>query len=122
VYARGKCADAERFLQKAFALRSRLQGLEHAELVTTLTLLGQIYRWKNGGDWRKAKEFFGDAVAVSSRYLGPDHPDTAEPLCSLGLITRVLGDNREAEQMILKSLGILESTLGSQGQLYRPGP
>jgi tetratricopeptide (TPR) repeat protein len=64
------------------------------------------------GDLAGARPLFARALAICEQALGPDHPDTAVSLNSLGLLLRAQGDLAGARPLYARALAICEKALG----------
>jgi tetratricopeptide (TPR) repeat protein len=59
-----------------------------------------------------ARPYFERALAIFEKTMGPDHPDTAMGLNSLGYLLQLQGDLAGARPYFERALGILEKKLG----------
>jgi non-specific serine/threonine protein kinase/serine/threonine-protein kinase len=66
------------------------------------------------GDCDRALPFFEEAIAVSERMHGQDHPDTENPRSHLGACLTELGRYREAEAALLTAYPVIQAQLGDE--------
>ena len=66
------------------------------------------------GNLTQAQSHLERALAIKERVLGPEHPDTALSLNSLGLLRQEQGDLAGAQQYYERTLVILERVLGPE--------
>jgi serine/threonine protein kinase/tetratricopeptide (TPR) repeat protein len=74
--------------------------------------LGTSYMYL--GDREKALAQHQRALALRLRELGPEHPDTAEPMNELAIILLQMGKSAEAQKILEESLAIKRRTLGPE--------
>ncbi|WP_008313855.1 CHAT domain-containing protein [Leptolyngbya sp. PCC 6406] len=72
--------------------------------------LGTAYA--NLGDYRRAIEFFEQALAIRREQLGDNHPDVAQSLNSLAELYQAMGRYGEAEALFQQALAIRREQLG----------
>ena len=68
------------------------------------------------GQYREAEVLSQRALRIRERILGPDHPDVAVALGSLGLVYWMLGKYDQAEPLYQRDLHIQEQVLGPEHQ------
>src|SRR5262249_11201963 len=66
------------------------------------------------GDLAATRPLFERALAISTKVLGPDHPDTATCLNSLALLHQYQGDLAAARPLFERALTIREKVLGRE--------
>ena len=66
------------------------------------------------GDYGKALEYYGKALAIFERVLGTDHPDTATTYNNMGSAYRAQGDYEKALEYYEKALAISGRVLGTE--------
>jgi tetratricopeptide (TPR) repeat protein len=64
------------------------------------------------GRYGEAEPLYRQALAISEKALGPDHPDVATSLNNLALLYRDEGRFAEAEPLFQQALAIIEMALG----------
>ena len=64
--------------------------------------------------YSQAAPLLRDALAISVKVLGPEHPDTAISLTNLANVLRAQGDLAEARPLSERALAISEKTLGPE--------
>jgi Flp pilus assembly protein TadD len=57
-------------------------------------------------------DYFGQALLIRKRVVGPDHPDTARNLSNLAAVYQEKGNVEEAQKLLRESLKIWEMALG----------
>jgi eukaryotic-like serine/threonine-protein kinase len=66
------------------------------------------------GEPTRARDAYGEALAIDERVLGPDHVKCAGPLRVLGSVERGLGNLDRAERALRRSLALTERAGASQ--------
>ncbi|MGO9468785.1 MAG: tetratricopeptide repeat protein [Isosphaeraceae bacterium] len=74
--------------------------------------LGTSYMYL--GDREKALAQHQRALALRLKELGPEHPDTAEPMNELAIILLQMGKSAEAQKILEESVAIKRRTLGPE--------
>ena len=75
-------------------------------------ILGTVYL--NLGNYRRAEEMFGEALAVRQRLRGNHHPEVARSLNYLGVVLGRLGKLPEAEAKLRGAAALQEALRGTQ--------
>lgn len=100
-------------------LETRIKGIqdepgEDKDILTDGALLfnniATVYRAQ--GDYGSAQEYYGKAITVSERVLGPGHPLTATMYNNMGVVYFAQGDYGSAQEYYWKALSIREQTIG----------
>jgi tetratricopeptide (TPR) repeat protein len=105
--AEGKFAEAERADRRALALyRNGLQGAAFAEsyYVTVLNGLANILVAEKRP--KEAEPLFREALALSEKLLGPNHPSVASCLMNLGALLQAQHRYQEAEALMDRAVRI----------------
>ena len=106
----GMYYDAEAVFLRLIPLAEELYGQEHKNTATSYNNIGSVY--KNQGDYPKALEYYGKALAIVEEVLGKDHPDTATTYNNIGLVYDNQGNYPKALEYYGKALAIYEKVLG----------
>jgi len=72
----------------------------------------QVIELYQAGKFTEAIPIALEAVELSEKALGPDHPDTVTALNNLGELYCSMGDYAKAEPLLKRALNIKEKTLG----------
>jgi tetratricopeptide (TPR) repeat protein/outer membrane biosynthesis protein TonB len=83
----------------------------YMELASALIQLA--VREHEGGNYQEAEAFFGKALVVGERALGPDHPALLPALTGLGAARMSRGASAEADSTLARALTICESRIGA---------
>ena len=70
------------------------------------------------GDYARAEPLLREALAISKKALGADHPDYATSLNNLASLYRAMGDYARAEPMYREALAIRKKALGADHPDY----
>ena len=112
-YTQGKYTEAEPLYQRALAIHGESPGDP-----TTPTSLPASTIWRSStatkGATRKPSRSTRRALAIDGDALGPDHPNLATDLTSLGLLYDTQGKYTEAEPLDQRALAIYEKALGPE--------
>jgi tetratricopeptide (TPR) repeat protein len=68
--------------------------------------------YSDQGDYEKALEYYGKALAIRERVLGAEHPDTAKTYNNMAVVYENQGDYKKALEYCSKALAIRERVLG----------
>ena len=74
----------------------------------------QVMVFYNQGRYAEAVPFAQQALAISEKINGPEHPATATGLNNLGSLYESMGDYAKAEPLLKRSLAISEKVLGPE--------
>ena len=66
------------------------------------------------GAYEDAEPLYEEALSISRRVLGADHPDTATSLNNLAGLYRAQGRYAEAAPMLKEAVEIMERVLGAE--------
>ncbi len=109
----GKLDEAERAVRDAMAVYNRLYPDGHSFQVEALEDLGLTLQKK--GDARGAEAAFRDGIAMGTKVLGKDHPQTLRHMRCLAV---VLGANpaggAEADELMQQAMKSARATLAKQ--------
>lgn len=78
-------------------------------------------------DWDLARRYFEQALAIRTKALGPEHPDTLETVNFMGYLFQVTGELEQAEAHFDKALRLRTKVLGpahadtADSQIYLGG-
>lgn len=98
-----------KYLSKAVELQKEL-GLDQ-DLATSLNNLALLYR--SQGKYSEAEHLYIEALALTRKLLGEEHPDVAQSLNNLAALYHSQGRYSEAEPLYIQALDILERILGA---------
>ena len=105
-------------LTESLQLRRQLYGEGHPELVSSLKHAGVFYYLI--GNYRKARQYEREALAICERHFGPDSGLTAEMLFLVGWHISGGYTNatllKESEQLLRRAIRIQEALYGPQDQ------
>jgi tetratricopeptide (TPR) repeat protein len=114
---RGECEDyrkekelAIEYFTKAVELQKEL-GLEK-DLATSINNLAALY--ESQGRYSEAEPLFLQALELTQRLLGDEHPDVATSLNNLAFLYRSQGRYSEAEPLFLQALELRQRLLGDE--------
>jgi tetratricopeptide (TPR) repeat protein len=108
---RGAYAAARRLHEREFEFRSREQGPEHPDTLTSMNNLAENLRAQ--GDLVGARKLQGEVLAIRRRVLGLEHPQTLTAMNNLAL---TLGD----EGYLAEALKLHEETLTLRDRVLGP--
>ncbi|WP_164929325.1 CHAT domain-containing tetratricopeptide repeat protein [Gloeobacter violaceus] len=98
-----------------FVLPTRIHAAEQPEALAEAERLAQKAKTlQEAGRYTEALEPAKAALALREQTLGPEHPDVAASLDSLGSLNRQLGNYRQAEPLFRQALAMREKLLGSE--------
>ena len=103
--------QARPLLEEALAIRRRLWGDDHPEIVTSLDHLASLYH--DQGDYGRAEPLFLRALEIRRAELGENHPHVAASLNNLAFLYRARGDVERAEPLFRRALEIYQGLYGS---------
>lgn len=97
------------------ALKTTIQKLDgnsarYVELGSALIKLA--IREQESGNYPEAEAFFGKALVIGERALGPEHPALLPALTGLGAARMSRGASAEADSTLARALTICESRIG----------
>src|SRR5262245_5385541 len=81
---------------------------EHSELGPLLTAAEQAAA---SGDYAAAETMLREAAAMQEASLGPRHPDLANTLNNLGIVSEIVGKPEDAEQFFRHACAIAATSL-----------
>ncbi|MCA9710519.1 MAG: serine/threonine protein kinase, partial [Myxococcales bacterium] len=110
-YHHERLDDARREYEAALELWRGDHQLAPAA-VTSLTNLGNVHDIQ--GQTEQARARYEEALALSERLDGPDHPQVALVLVNLGLLLERVGEDAEARRVHARALQIRERALGAE--------
>ncbi len=86
------------------------------ECATTLNNLAMLY--KAIGKYGKAEPLYLEAIEVTERVLGKDHPSYATSFNNLAMLYKSMGEYGKAEPLYLEAMEITERVLGKDHPSY----
>ena len=104
--------DIARYLWMAYQANSERDKKWAYDAGTLMNNLANVYYIQ--GDYDKALEYYGKALAIYERVLGSEHPDTASTYNNLANVYYAQGDYEKALEYYGKALAIREGVLGSE--------
>ena len=123
--AKGNSAKAGPLYERALSILERKLGPEHPWTAYLTNRVGvsysvsrATYSGGSGGEVAKMGELLERALDVSEKTLGPEHPQVALCLHSLGILHDSRGDTTKAEQLYQRALTIAEKTLGTEDSFF----
>ena len=87
-------------------------GREDADAGALFHNIAWVYEAQ--GDYAKAMEYYGKALAIRERVVGAEHPDTATTYNNIGGVYCAQGEYAKAMEYCGKALAISERVLGSE--------
>lgn len=106
----GQYAEADATLRRSLHLYEQLSGPDTVQTAAALTNLGNVHM--NAGRWSAAEPYYRRAAAIN---VGRDSQvDLAIDLTNLGWVVHKQGREAEAEEILSRSLGLFEATLGTE--------
>jgi hypothetical protein len=97
-----------------FPLGALLSADEEADSAKISFLNKEVAELYQAGKFNEAIPIAQEALELSEKALGPDHPDTATALNNLALLYVSVGDYAKAEPLYQRSLKIREKALGPE--------
>ncbi|MEM0978685.1 MAG: tetratricopeptide repeat protein [Cyanobacteria bacterium P01_H01_bin.58] len=111
-YAAGETGQYTVTWQPAIAPTATDQSKTEA-LVRALNLIEEARQFYQAGRYDKAEIRFRQALTIRRQQLGNDHPDVAQSLFTLAVVSWIQGDYSEAESLTLEALAIRRQQLGN---------
>ncbi|UFP95018.1 CHAT domain-containing tetratricopeptide repeat protein [Gloeobacter morelensis] len=108
----GRYQEALEPAKVALALRERTFGLEHREVASSLSTLGNLHRQL--GSYRQAEPLLKQALAIREKLFGREHLDVTPSLNDLGVIYMTQGKYALAEPFFQRTLEIRQKRLGAE--------
>ena len=103
---------AKHFASLALKLISRDSMLDHSNLASAQSLMGDVLFQM--GTFEEGKRHFQRSLDLKLQLLGSDHPDVASSYNNLGTVLIKQGDLKQAKEYYERALAIVEQTLGPQ--------
>ncbi len=110
LYSWKDAAQAESFFKESLAVREKIFGRDHWELIESLNGLAQLHQQWDRHD--AAERLLRRALAIAQDSYGPEHPATAAELIHLARLSDDRGRKSEAEPLYLRALSIMEKAAG----------
>jgi len=108
----GLYSRAETLATQALDVRRRLLGLEHPDVLNSMTVLGRIL--SREARYREAEALTRETLALKRRVLGAEHPDTLGSLNDLTSILSLQGRYPAAEELQRQALATQRRVLGPE--------
>jgi tetratricopeptide (TPR) repeat protein/DNA-binding XRE family transcriptional regulator len=105
--------QGERLLPQVLWCLHQMEGGESCLALAELSWKAAQYLHL-GGRYQEAEPHYLRALSMREQHLGPDHPEVAQILNSLAILSRHQGRYREAEPHYLRALSIREQHLGPE--------
>jgi tetratricopeptide (TPR) repeat protein len=109
LYEEGDFENAERNYRQALALRQKLFGDEHPDVILSLRQLAQLYVMRN--EFAKGEKAYEEVLALQKKTFGEEHPEIASSLHGLALARGMQGD-------FAASQALEEQALAMRRKLY----
>jgi tetratricopeptide (TPR) repeat protein len=106
--AEGKASEAEPLAKQALAVREKVLGPEHPDLVKSLNTLACLYGAE--GKPAEAEPLYERCLALAEKTRGPGDLSVASVLDNLATVEHILGKKSEAEIFYKRALAIREKT------------
>ena len=106
----GNYAQAEVLYKQALAIRERILGPRHSQIVSSLIGLSKLYTLQNKNV--QAEPLLERAIAMGEQVLKPDAPNLGTAINDLALIYLKQGNYSQAEPLYQRSLSIFKKRLG----------
>jgi CHAT domain-containing protein/tetratricopeptide (TPR) repeat protein len=103
--------ETKAFAEKAIRIKEALLGIEHEDLIKSLSNLGIVYF--QVGDYSKAEEYFRRSLRILENTPEADDELTAWTYSNLGSIRWRTGDYAEAKELYERALAIRERVFGA---------
>ena len=91
-WRRGILADAEKMSVKSIRVKKKLLGLEHAETLNSMEMVGLAYSLR--GRWKEAEELEVQVMETRKRVFGEEHLDTLVSMVNLASTTGIKDDGK----------------------------
>ncbi|MBC7450586.1 MAG: tetratricopeptide repeat protein, partial [Cytophagales bacterium] len=116
-YIKGDYSKAEKYSNRAMAISLKIFGNGSIRYAESLKLYADIHTAI--GDYNKAQSTMMQVIAIYKKQYGEDHIQVAMATNELALIKYYnKGDKKEVEQLFLKSLTLIKSSLGDSNPIY----
>jgi CHAT domain-containing protein len=93
-------------------------AVEAAAYARIVPLLGRAEESEKRGDYRGAASALRDALSISEKELGAEHPDTAALVNNLALALKQTGAYGESAQLYRRALALVEKLEGPERPIY----
>ena len=113
----GKPADSDALAgaQRAIRLKEQRLGVDAAEVATSLSQLGLVFR--RTGQLKEAGEAYSRALRIQEHALGPAHPEVARTLAAQTALANNAGEFARARELGERAIGIAERAQPPDGVL-----
>ncbi len=120
-YSSGSVIDYYKFNPSEYKsdlpFKTELQAFNKAQMGLTNTVLSLNnlgYQLQATGDYKEARPYFEQALAIQEKSLGAAHPDTISSLNNLGGLLKIMGDYKGARPYYERALAINKKALGPE--------
>ena len=93
----GKTAEAIPLAEKYAAVMKSQHGAESAQYVLAASKLAVLY--ESSARYDDAEPLYRQVIQIFEKVLGPDHPNVASPVSSLGKVLHAANRSAEAEPL-----------------------
>jgi len=108
--SKGAFAEALRLHNAALAIRRAHRRQEPLEYAESLNNIGRHFVEREM--YGRAGPYFDEALAISQKYLDPDHPDLVATTYNKALVLDAAGEDRKAEELYRWSIEAWKTWLG----------
>lgn len=109
---KGQFQNSSALAKRAYNIRIRDLGLEHADTLLAMNNLALTY--SDLGDIQEAKNLQLQVLKLQTKVLGEEHPDTLTAMGNLALTYSDLGDIQGAKKLQLQVLELRTKVLGEE--------
>ena len=103
-FAQGDYARAEPLYKRSRAIREKVRGPTHLDVVLSLNNLAELYYAQD--KYSRAEPFYRRSLVTTEKLLGPDHPDVANALENYANVLRKINRSTDAEKMEARARAI----------------
>lgn len=111
LYKEGRHKEIIPLVEQGMAEVERELGPDHPYMGLGYNSLAILYAYTMN-DFVRAQDYFQRALAIRTKALGPEHPDTIQTINQMGFLYQVTGDRKKAEEHYLKALALRTKVLG----------
>jgi eukaryotic-like serine/threonine-protein kinase len=108
----GLYPDAQQQMERAFELRQRVLGEEHADSLRAMNSLASLYLIQ--ARYTQAEPLFTRALRIRLRVRGLEHPDTLATMSDLASLYLLASRYAQAEPLYIKVLEVRHRVLGEE--------
>ncbi len=111
LYKEGRTKEIVALVEKMIVRVEDELSPEHWYIGEGYDVLARLHAYVYN-DWDLARDYFEKALAIRTKALGPEHPDTLETVNFMGYLHQVRGDLQQAETLFQKALALRTKVLG----------